>query len=136
MGNNELSPKQKFICAVFLLLGVIGLFGIGGEMRKDKKAEESYKPRVFKEAYISKGPYKKVVTTTSTKKTTEKKDSSTTTRRSSGSTRRKTYNGEENTVDPMDHDIDIYYEDYKEEFEDEDDAWDDFEDNEEYWDDY
>ena len=40
------------------------------------------------------------------------------------------------TVDPSDHDIDTYYEDYKDEFEDEDDAWDDFEDNEEYWDDY
>lgn len=40
------------------------------------------------------------------------------------------------TVDPMDHDIDTYYEDYKDEFEDEDDAWDDFEDNDEYWDDY
>ena len=75
MGNNELSPKQKFICAVFLLLGVIGLFGIGGEMRKDKQAEENYKPRTFKEAYISKGPYKKVVTTTSTKKTTENRQS-------------------------------------------------------------
>ena len=40
------------------------------------------------------------------------------------------------TVDPMEHDIDTYYEDYKDEFEDEDDAWDDFEDNDEYWDDY
>lgn len=39
-------------------------------------------------------------------------------------------------MDPLDHDIDVYYEDYKDEFEDEDDAWDDFEDNEEYWDDY
>ncbi len=43
-----------------------------------------------------------------------------------------------NSVDPMDHDIDTYYKDYKdsEGFEDEDDAWDDFEDNEDYWDDY
>ena len=40
------------------------------------------------------------------------------------------------TVEPDDHDIEAYYEDYKEDFEDEDDAWDDFEDNEEYWDDY
>ena len=37
-----------------------------------------------------------------------------------------------------DHDIDLYYEDYKdvEGFEDIDDAYDDFEDNPEYWDDY
>ncbi len=40
------------------------------------------------------------------------------------------------TVDPSDHEIDAYYEDYSDEFEDEDDAWDDFEDNDEYWDDY
>ena len=40
------------------------------------------------------------------------------------------------TLDPMDYDIDTYYEDYIDEFEDEDDAWDDFEDNDDYWDDY
>ena len=40
--------------------------------------------------------------------------------------------------DPDDHDIEMYYEDYKdiEGFEDIDDAYDDFEDNPEYWDDY
>ena len=38
--------------------------------------------------------------------------------------------------DPDDHDIEQYYEDYKDEFEDIDDAYDDFEDNPEYWDDY
>ena len=40
--------------------------------------------------------------------------------------------------DPDDHDIDLYYEDYKdvEGFDDIDDAYDDFEDNPEYWDDY
>ncbi len=43
---------------------------------------------------------------------------------------------ESSTIDPSDYDIEQYYEDYKDEFEDEDDAWDDFEDNEEYWDDY
>ena len=52
---------------------------------------------------------------------------------SSSSRTKKT---ESATVDPLDHDIEQYYEDYKDEFEDEDDAWDDFEDNEEYWDDY
>ena len=55
----------------------------------------------------------------STKKSTSKK-----------STKKST------TVEPDDHDIDTYYEDYKDEFEDEDDAWDDFEDNDDYWDDY
>ena len=38
--------------------------------------------------------------------------------------------------DPDDHDIEMYYLDYQDEFEDFDDAWDDFCDNPEYWDDY
>ena len=42
----------------------------------------------------------------------------------------------EKTVDPMDHDIESYYLDYQDEFEDEDDAWDDFEDDPDVWDDY
>ena len=41
----------------------------------------------------------------------------------------------EKSHDPDDYDIDAYYNDYKDEFEDEDDAWDDFEDNE-MWDAY
>ena len=40
------------------------------------------------------------------------------------------------TVNPEDHDIELYYLDYQDEFEDEDDAWDDFEDDEDVWDDY
>lgn len=40
----------------------------------------------------------------------------------------------ERTID--DQDIDLYYEDYRNEFEDIDDAWDDLEDNEDEWDDY
>ena len=59
---------------------------------------------------------------------------------SNKTTSKKTTSGSRKTettaVDPMDHDIDLYYEDYKEEFEDEDDAWDDFEDNEDMWEDY
>lgn len=57
--------------------------------------------------------------------------SSSTTHSSSGKKTEST-----TTVDPMDHDMDTYYEDFRDEFEDEDDAWDDFEDNEEYWDEY
>ncbi|MBQ6229894.1 MAG: hypothetical protein IJJ74_02130 [Eubacterium sp.] len=38
--------------------------------------------------------------------------------------------------DPDDHDIEMYYLDYQDEFEDYDDAYDDFLDNPEYWDDY
>lgn len=38
--------------------------------------------------------------------------------------------------DPDDHDIDAYYEDSKDEFDDIDDAYDAFEDDEDAWDDY
>ena len=38
--------------------------------------------------------------------------------------------------DPDDYDIEGYYDDFRDEFDDYDDAWDDFEDNEEEWDDY
>lgn len=40
------------------------------------------------------------------------------------------------TVNPEDHDIELYYLDYQDEFLDEDDAWDDFEDDPDVWDDY
>ena len=55
---------------------------------------------------------------------------------SSSSTKKKKKQESTTEFNPEDHDIEQYYEDYKDEFEDEDDAWDDFEDNEEYWDDY
>ena len=56
---------------------------------------------------------------------------------SSSSSSKKKKNQESTTeFDPDDHDIEQYYEDYKEDFEDFDDAYDDFEDNPEYWDDY
>ena len=70
---------------------------------------------------------------------TEKTD-----RNNSGSTYHSGYkttskkNNSTTEFDPDDHDIDQYYEDYKDDadFEDIDDAYDDFEDNPEYWDDY
>ena len=64
------------------------------------------------------------------------KSSTSTSSSNSGSSKnemKRTYNDE---IDPADHDIEQYYLDYQDEFEDEDDAWDDFMDNPEYWDDY
>ena len=56
---------------------------------------------------------------------------------SSSSSSKKKKNQESTTeFDPDDHDIEQYYLDYEDEFEDIDDAYDDFEDNPEYWDDY
>ena len=39
-------------------------------------------------------------------------------------------------IDPDDQDVESYYQDYKDDFEDEDDAWDDLMDNPDEWDDY
>ena len=95
---------------------------------------------------VTKSTTRKSTTPTTSKKstsTTSKKSTSTINKKSTStkntnsySTKSKKRTYESKTVDPSDHDIETYYEDYKDEFEDEDDAWDDFEDNEEYWDDY
>ena len=61
---------------------------------------------------------------------------STSTNSSSSSSKKKKNQESTTEFDPDDHDIEQYYEDYKEDFEDFDDAYDDFEDNPEYWDDY
>lgn len=54
-----------------------------------------------------------------------------------GQTTRSRYTPKpQRTVNPEDHDIESYYLDYQDEFEDEDDAWDDFEDDPDVWDDY
>ena len=51
--------------------------------------------------------------------------------KSSGSTKKKTYNYD--PIDPDDYDIEGYYEEYKDEFEDFDDAYDAFLDDEDAW---
>lgn len=56
---------------------------------------------------------------------------------SSGTTKQKKDSTSATTeFDPDDHDIDSYYEDNKDEFDDIDDAYDAFEDDEDAWDDY
>lgn len=45
------------------------------------------------------------------------------------------YNSQDE-IDPSDYDIELYYLDYEEDFENEEDAWDDFMDDPDVWDDY
>lgn len=52
------------------------------------------------------------------------------------SSHKSDYNAGADPVDPDDHDIDGYYEDYKDEYDDVDDAWDGFLDDEDAWEDY
>lgn len=55
---------------------------------------------------------------------------------SSYTTRKKTSTSSTTEFDPDDHDIEGYYEDNRDEFDDIDDAYDAFEDDEDAWDDY
>ena len=56
--------------------------------------------------------------------------------KSSYTTRKKTSTSSTTEFDPDDHDIEGYYEDNRDEFDDIDDAYDAFEDDEDAWDDY
>ena len=78
--------------------------------------------------------FHKVLNENSSKSSSSSTGSTNRSNSSSSSSSKKTYNNDE--IDPNDYDLDAYYEDYKDEFINEDDAADDFLDNEEYWDDY
>lgn len=67
------------------------------------------------------------------KKNTTESSSNTTAEQKAVKRKYSTATTTEKSHDPDDYDIDAYYDDYKDEFEDEDDAWDEFEDNE-MWD--
>ena len=69
------------------------------------------------------------------KETTKTTESSNSVTRKSTTKKSSSKKTTEKSHDPDEYDIDAYYDDYKDEFEDEDDAWQDFEDNE-MWDDY
>ena len=75
----------------------------------------------------------KVVSVTDLRSNSSSNSSGNSSYNSNSTSKKKT---ETTEFDPDDHDIELYYDDFKDEFEDEDDAWDDFEDNEDYWDDY
>ena len=72
----------------------------------------------------------------SSSSSTSEKSSHSSNGSSSGSSSSESSDSYYDKTDPSDHDIEQYYYDYEDEFEDEEDAWDDFMDNEEYWDDY
>ena len=156
--TNQLPTGLVVIITALIIIGTIGLIidfskAFGGKRKCAKVGCNSnvadrssycylHKTNMTKTASKSSGSSTKTGTATSSKKTgttTSSKKTGTTTRgkKTGTSTKKKTGTSTtKRTVDPMDHDIDTYYEDYKGEFEDEDDAWDDFEDNEEYWDEY
>lgn len=151
MNNNTSNKNDQGIEPAMVVIMIIAAFGLIGlisdiseAMRETKrkraeadawryeniqKGADEYNRNHSSNTYINyNSNSKKTASTTSTSKSYSTQNNKT----------KKTTTTATNTktVDPMNHDIDLYYEDYKEEFEDEDDAWDDFEDNEEYWDEY
>ena len=99
------------------LLYVYGLYAteIGNPKELAKKKEENARKEAEEEAAAAK------------RKNSSKSSSG------SSSGRRKTENQK---IDPDDLDIEGYYNDYRSDFENEDDAWDDLMDDEDLWDDY
>lgn len=150
--NNKLGPVE-IVILIIAAFGLIIMISDISEAIDETKRERAEQDRWYYE-HIQKGAdeynrnhpsgtstYNSNTSTKNKKSSTSGTTSTKTTSGSYTSSKNKTSTTKKNststkTVDPMDHDIDTYYEDYKDEFEDEDDAWDDFEDNDEYWDDY
>ena len=152
--NNNNNQKLDGLTIFILILAAFSLIIIIFEISdiRDEMRKEEAERKAWHYEHIQKGAdeydrnhpngpikynsIKSNSNSTSNSIDSKKSTSTTSSTYKSTTTYKKSVTTEARTVDPDDHDIDAYYEDYKDEFEDEDDAWDDFEDNEEYWDDY
>lgn len=152
--SNKKDPCSVLIAVTLILLSIFGLIAFYYDMKESIAESERRKAAAHEWVYGNKKTYRyssssgsstssgnplqyksyspKSSSSKSTSSSTASKPKSSysTTHKSSSSTTKS------RTVDPSDHDIESYYEDYKDEFENEDDAWDDFEDNEDAWEDY
>lgn len=147
-GNNK---EPNGIVVIILVLAAIGLIMFAGlvsdirdEQREDemrqfhRELEDQIKVNEYNKNHPN-GPdkngskYHQSNTTNKTTTTNSTTTNTNTNNKRNSSTKQTT---EAATVDTLDHDIESYHGDYKEDFEDEDDAWDDFEDDEDVWDDY
>ena len=148
-GNEPKMPVAWTVAIIVIcFIGLIGMYkDISGALNKKEKCfktgcdNEALDGDMYCYKHSSSYKYKYSSSSSSSSKSTSSssKKYETTTQSASStaySSKKRKNHYSEKTVDPSDHDIDMYYEDYRDEFEDEDDAWDDFEDNEEYWDEY
>ena len=121
---------------LIVILGIIGCFGLAKDIsdgvkkaKADREYRESYRHSYNRSNSTSNKSSTSKSTTSSSKKNSTSTSKSTSKKSSSGSTSTK-------KIDPDDLDIEGYYEDYKDEFDSIDDAWDDLLDNPDMWDDY
>ena len=145
------NPKVATI--VFLGIFVIALI-IGGVALFTRKHRQNFFTRTTstrsyqmtedttKKTTTEKTTTKKTTTTKTTAKksgrtTATEKKSTSTVKKNSGRSRKSSYGrSDRKNIDADDLDVEGYYEDYRDDFEDIDDAWDDLMDNPDEWDDY
>ena len=135
--KGKMIPTSVAACVVALVLGVSlsPLYEFEGSKRSSYSSSTTYSSTSsygYKNRSTSSGGSGGSSSST-TYRSTPKPQSTPYT----GRTTRSRYTPKpQRTVNPDDHDIESYYLDYQDEFEDEDDAWDDFEDDPDVWDDY
>ncbi|MBR6229153.1 MAG: hypothetical protein IKQ97_05400 [Eubacterium sp.] len=134
--QKKMIPAVIVSCAVSLYLGFT--FAPMLEFEGSEKSSSSYHSNYSSYRYqsswnSSRGSGGSGGTSSTTSRSTPKPR---VTSRPSYSSSSRTTPRPQRTVNPEDHDIESYYLDYQDEFEDEDDAWDDFEDDPDVWDDY
>ena len=153
-GKSEPGAKGRAAYAVIIVvLAGIGLFSMVKTVR-DAKAKVEADRRAMESWSTSKSYNKSTgsssASRTSTSKSSTSNSSTSKSSTTSGSkTRDTSYNATHSTyhkstsdssskrnIDPDDLDVESYYEDYKEDFESVDDAWDDLMDNPDLWSDY
>ena len=129
---------------LIVILGIIGCFGLVKDIsdgvkkaKADREYRESYRHSYTRSSSTSNKSSTSKSTTSSSKKNSTSTSTSTS-KSTSKTTSKKSSSGSKSTkqIDPDDLDIEGYYEDYKDEFDSIDDAWDDLLDNPDMWDDY
>ena len=126
--NNNNDPDLTAAAIVIIVISIIGIilfvFQVSDAIEEGKRERAN---NLKKFTYVSNTSHHSSYSTSNSSNNSPGKSSST--------THKSSYSTQSKSADPSDYDIDGYYEDYKDEFENEEDAWDDFEDND-AWDDY
>ena len=135
--KNKMIPTSFVACVVAVVLGIAlsPLYEFEGSKKSSYSSYRStsswsYRSSASRNSSAGNGNSGGSSRTTTSRATARPASYSGNTSRSTATTR------PQRTVNPDDHDIESYYLDYQDEFEDEDDAWDDFEDDPDVWDDY
>ena len=137
---------QAVIVAIIIILGCICFFGLVKTVRDGQAKAEADKAKMNSwsgsKSYSNSSGSKSTGSSSSSKSSTTTGSKVKKERDTSYNATHSTYHrsssdsSSKRTIDPDDLDVEGYYEDYKSEFEDVDDAWDDLMDNPDLWEDY